>query len=69
MDVDHIFESVSSKDILMRVIAQNLPAESTPVEKVFLPLSMKFCYFITGVFLWPQVCQHVRVINEDSRMT
>ena len=41
-DVTHILSllshPVSSKDILMRVIAQNLPPESTPVEKVCILL-------------------------------
>lgn len=30
--------SCSSKDLLMRVIAQNLPADTTPVEKVSTPI-------------------------------
>lgn len=48
LDFDTFYVFLSSKDMLMRVIAQDLPAESTLVEKVslhstpllFLPLQL-----------------------------
>lgn len=42
------FKCVSSKDILMRVIAQNLPPESTLIEKVFVVFFWLFILHVGG---------------------
>ena len=49
--------SDSSKDIFMRVIAQNLPRETTLVEKVFAWISFLFFFFLCQqnfiLMTWP----------------